>query len=967
MRSTTTGRSETGHAGLLKKGDRFVISFPVAMTARRAHLLRSVAVAPLSVLALSLCFLPVTAGAQVQGVGVADAGTEQPAASSMDEEYDEEDIVVTGQAPPGAVIGDIPPENQLNPADIASYGVSSVSELLDEITEQTQSGQGRGSGPVILVNGKRISGVNEVGDLPTEAILRVDILPEEVALKYGYGATQKVVNIILRRRFRSVVADIRGEMATEGQGEESRGQFTYTRIQNNDRLNISARVKTEASLLESERGILPADRSATDPTGTFGDETRYRTLKPKSREYSLNGVYSHALSQKVTAVLNARAAYSTGKDREGFASDQLTIPASNPFAQSASEEVLDRYLSDRVLMQNSTTAQMHGGVSVNATLPKDWQLSFIGNYDHSDSRTGTDRGYDITDIQTAITSGDPAVNPYGILPSSLLGDVLRDRAVSQSDTGEASMVAMGKLFRVPAGDVRTSLRFGGSVSAIDSEVTRSGLVTSSSDMSRSEFNTQGSLDIPLASRKSGFLGALGTLTANLNASATRISDFGTLGAFGYGLNWSPTNWISLIASVNEDRSAPTLAQLNSPMVVTENVRVYDYVRGETVAVTRISGGNAALDGDDRHVFKLGATIKPASRLTLTANYINSRTDDALGSLPSITAAIEAAFPDRYVRNSAGTLIQVDNRPLNLAREEQEQVRWGITFTKVLREPKRAARPSRTAEGAGADGQRWRAGRGGDSEGGEGGAGGSMPRPGDGADTPPDDPDIIVNGDRDDSGPPPPDGFGARDGRRDGMGRPDDGMGRSPGGFGAGSRGGDGPGGFGGGRRRSGFGGGGNGANLQFSLFHNWYLRDRILLSEGGPSIDLLNGGSSGDGGGQPRHVVQFNGGITDNGLGLRLSADWRSATSVTADESSSSSDLHFSSLLTMDLRFFANLSNRLPNQDWAKGMRVSLNVENLFNQRQTVTDESGATPLAYQKAYLDPVGRTISLSIRKTF
>ena len=35
---------------------------------------------------------------------------------------------------------------------------------------------------LVLVNGKRISGVNEVSDLPTEAILRLDILPEEVAL-----------------------------------------------------------------------------------------------------------------------------------------------------------------------------------------------------------------------------------------------------------------------------------------------------------------------------------------------------------------------------------------------------------------------------------------------------------------------------------------------------------------------------------------------------------------------------------------------------------------------------------------------------------------------------------------------------------------------------------------------------------------------------------------------------------------
>src|SRR4051812_39782416 len=82
-----------------------------------------------------------------------------------------EEIVVSAQAVPGAVIGDVPPENQLNATDIASYGVSTINDLLSEISDQTQSEAGRdsSSGPIILVNGKRVSGINEVGDFPTES------------------------------------------------------------------------------------------------------------------------------------------------------------------------------------------------------------------------------------------------------------------------------------------------------------------------------------------------------------------------------------------------------------------------------------------------------------------------------------------------------------------------------------------------------------------------------------------------------------------------------------------------------------------------------------------------------------------------------------------------------------------------------------------------------------------------------
>ena len=52
---------------------------------------------------------------------------------------------------------------------------------------------------------------------------------------------------------------------------------------------------------------------------------------------------------------------------------------------------------------------------------------------------------------------------------------------------------------------------------------------------------------------------------------------------------------------------------------------------------------------------------------------------------------------------------------------------------------------------------------------------------------------------------------------------------------------------------------------------------------------------------------------------------------------------------------------------WVRGMRVSLSVTNLFNQRQRVTDQTGEVPIGFQPAYLDPLGRTVRLSVRKLF
>src|SRR3546814_3939978 len=95
---------------------------------------------------------------------------------------------------------------------MASYGVSNVSELLDALAPQTRSGRGRGSGrPIILVNGRRIGGFGEVRNLPPEAIAKVEIFPEEVALQYGYSADERVVNLVLKPNFRQI--------AVEGEGD----------------------------------------------------------------------------------------------------------------------------------------------------------------------------------------------------------------------------------------------------------------------------------------------------------------------------------------------------------------------------------------------------------------------------------------------------------------------------------------------------------------------------------------------------------------------------------------------------------------------------------------------------------------------------------------------------------------------------------------------------------------------------
>jgi iron complex outermembrane receptor protein len=116
--------------------------------------------------------------------------------------------------------------------------------------------------------------------------------------------------------------------------------------------------------------------------------------------------------------------------------------------------------------------------------------------------------------------------------------------------------------------------------------------------------------------------------------------------------------------------------------------VFDFVRGETVDITRRDGGNPGLVADNRSVMKLGLNYQPVQKLDLSFNvdYTKSIIRDPDRILPTATAEIEAAFPDRFVRDGSGRLVRIDNRPVNFARSEREQIRWGINFSAPIASP-----------------------------------------------------------------------------------------------------------------------------------------------------------------------------------------------------------------------------------------------------------------------------------------
>ena len=906
----------------------------------------------------------------------------------LDTEVEAVTITASGKAY-GAVMGDIPPEETFSAADVRSFGVSSITDLLTELTPQTTSGLG--GDPVVLLNGRRISGMGEIRDIPTEAIQRVEILPEEVALKYGYSADQKVVNVVLRQRFRAATAEGQVGGSTAGGQLSEMGAYSRLQLNRQGRTNIAVKIQNSDRLLESDRDLVsrndsglydlvgnigpalpgatqidpllpvtvagaptsaasgrPALSAFTPGVANTSDLSDTRTLLPRNTQLSINSVTNRYVLDNVSATLNLGLTASRGNSLLGPARARLLIPAGDPFSPFSQPVALYRYLGELApLEQTNRNLAGHAGFTLNKDT-EDLRLSLTGNYDHAISRTQTDRGVDLTGVQTRLTALDPTLNPFAPLSGLSL---TQDRARSTTDTADLEFVANGALAKFKAGDLSTTFKLGVSGTKLNARSFRNG-VEADSDQSRGDVSTQVSFDLPLASRRKGVRAGIGDLSANLNLAARQVSDFGTLTTLGGGLTWSPVKPVSFIVSVTRQENAPSIAQLGNPLVTTPNAQVFDYVRGVSVDVTRISGGNPNLKAEERNALKLGASFRPEKiqGLSFTANYTRIRIDNPVAGFPAATAAVEAAFPDRFTRDAEGNLTRIDSRPVNFAKHESEQIRWGLNFSRQIGKAPPPPPGGWWGGGQGASGQR-RDGspvpgaellRRAPAQGRDASGAAGPPRSDDQAQDP--------------RNPPPPTGEEPP--------RPS---------FGDRGAGGDGPRFGGGGGRGGGFGGRGGGGNpratrLQLALFHTVHLRERVTIADGLPALDLLDGDVLGSGGGEPRHEVEAQAGITRYGLGARVSANWQSATHVRAGLGGASSDLDFSDLATVNLRLFADLGVRrelVQAHPILRGVRLTFAVNNLFDQQQTVRDGAGVVPVTYQPDYLDPRGRVVSFNVRK--
>ncbi|HAE26703.1 MULTISPECIES: TonB-dependent receptor domain-containing protein [Hyphomonas] len=763
-----------------------------------------------------------------------------------------QDTIVVEASRSNPMLAGIEPEVALDVSEIRSYGAASLEELLSDLAPLTNSSAG--GTPAILLNGHRVTGLREIRSFPPEALARVEILPEEVALKFGFRADQKVINFVLRDRFHALTADT--ELGAPSQGGQVLGELESSnlRIRDDSRWNLDFEYNYQGALYESDRAIVRDDVTSSAD----------RTLQPEQHELGLTGAYHHTLPGDISAT------YLLGLD------------VSTSAAALARTDLTDT-------LQRDTDSWGGEAGFVFDRVYNGWNWTINGNYAHSD-----------TDQETET---DP-----------LTGFI--EQTAAESDTASLEGVVFASLAKLPAGDLVSTLKTGMGTEQLSSSSDRNGNVTKT-ELSRDEVNAQVNIDVPLLDNEIHG-GALGTLSLNANARLDDFSDAGTLSTYGGGLTWRPADGLQILASTSRAEDAPSLPELGNPVSTTPNASVFDFTTGQTVEnVTRITGGNSDLRSEERNTDRLNVSWEPFDEIDITLNmtYTQTGTENAILDFPGLTPAIEAAFPERVVRDSGGELISLDARSINIKESNRREVRYGFNWSVSL---PRTARPEldesereqlrdiflqRLSE---EDRERMRqrvAER--DAEGpanrGRGASGGARP-----------------------DGPP------------------------------------------GGGRGWRGRGGQGSG-RLFFSVYHTLVLEESLLIEEGGERLDLLAGDAISSLGGTPENSIAAQAGFSRGPVGAFVQVNWQDSTQI---DNGAVGLLTFEELATTNLRLqynFGNSPKLLLRYPFLDSTRASLKIDNLFDAKQEVSDASGVVPVRYQPDILDPRGRTVMISFRKLF
>lgn len=838
-------------------------------------------IARLGLLGVALVPLGVcpNAWAQTDKGGVrAAAGSQEPAPPG---DLAKDEILIVAQRYGEA---EVAAETEFSEEEIASHGADSIQDLLARL--QPFIG-GDGEEPVLLINGKPAEFDRSIVAFPAEALNRLAVLKPEAAARYGYPSGRRVVNLVLKKHFSSLNADAAGNFATGGGQYGGSLSVNRSAIDGPVRWSVQGRMGHDSGLRKSARNIPPragvfdrtgyvsapaggeidpalslaagtavtiagipsralsgmptlADFAATAGDTDPVDPNDFETLMPSRSNMALSIGVSRPIGT-FSVSLGVDANRTSSRGMRGLVMASILVPDESPWSPFAGDVLLTRpFARGRVLRSDNDAESVSASLTLGGAIGG-WKTSFSISYGRSWSNSLLESGIDTGRVQQLVDGDDPAFNPYGPWDDRLL---LARRNRSQGENIATRFNVRKNIVNLPAGPLSANL-------SVNASRNRSrnwrgdnlGLPDAGAESTRERLDGALGLSVPISRPGEGEILSLGSLSLDLNASAQTMTNSQLQKRYGIDLNWLPNPSLQLRGAFGHAGITPSFNQLDDPIVATIN-RIFDYSRGEIAEPIWITGGNPALRRGSRQNLSMEAMVRPLGNqiLSLSVSYKQDTANGGVAAFPELTPVIEAAFPERVLRDADGRLVSVDARPINIAHATESELSSGIALRFPGKPPARGADP----------------------------------------------------------------------------------------------------------------------IQLSLALGHRWRLKSELLTHPGVPVIDQFAQS------GQSRHSLSFQTTVGKAGWGATLSSNWSGGSRVTNGDRV----LNTKPPVMFNLSMFVDperLSKTTKKGGLLDNLKISLNVQNLFNGYRRVTLEDGSTPPGFTRDEIDPLGRTVRLTVRKRF
>jgi iron complex outermembrane recepter protein len=145
---------------------------------------------------------------------------------------------------------------------------------------------------LVLVNGKRlgasVSGYQDVSQIPTVMVERIEVLKDGASSIYGSDAMAGVINIITRSDFEGAEASVYYGQYSQGDGQKDAADFIMGFTGDRGSLTVGVEYSKEDGVWAKDRWFSESSRGSRRPTVGWTTVSQWGTLQTGGRNYVLD-------------------------------------------------------------------------------------------------------------------------------------------------------------------------------------------------------------------------------------------------------------------------------------------------------------------------------------------------------------------------------------------------------------------------------------------------------------------------------------------------------------------------------------------------------------------------------------------------------------------------------------------------------------------------------------------------------